>query len=200
MKTLFGWFLGAFLIVSAPVAAQPGADAQKGPVDPTSVAVARQILTIAFPVEKRSQMFTSIMDSIVEQGRKSLEDLGQSKDKDFQAIIDRSQRRMFDQLKVAMTAALPDYFESFAHAYARDFSPDDLAAILAFAKTPAGQRYFERAPLILKDPDVQASGQRMMAQMLAKMPDIIRENKQDIEDYVAMKAKQEKAGNPKPVT
>ena len=123
-----------------------------------------------------------------------------NKDKEFQTILDRSTQRMFDQLKATIDSALPDYFESMARAYARDFSPDDLKAILAFVKTPAGQRYFARAPLILKDPDVQASGQRMTAQLFAKLPEITRENKRDIDDYVARTAKQAKPAAAKPVT
>ena len=44
------------------------------------------------------------------------------------------------------------------------------------------------------------ANQRMVAQLMGKMPEIIRQNKQDIEDYAARKAKQDKAAEPKPVT
>jgi hypothetical protein len=200
MRKLLGSVLCACLIASAPAAAQPSAEAKAAAVDPSSLAMARQIVTIAFPTDRRSQMFASTMDAIVDQSRKSMESLHLTSDKDLQAVIDRSTQRMFDQLKASMNAALPDYFESVAHAYARNFSLDDLNAILAFVKTPAGQHYFSRAPLLLKDPDVAAATQRMVAQMMSKMPEINRENMQDIEDYVARKAKQEKGVVAKPVT
>ena len=145
-------------------------------------------------------MFASVMDSIVDQSRKAMEDVHFTTDKEFQTLIDRSTQRMFDQLKAAATAALPDYYGSMARAYARIFSRDDLSAILAFVKTPAGQHYFERGPLLFKDPDVIAAGQRMMAQIMGKKPEIDRENKRDIEDYIARKAKQEKGVDAKPVS
>src|SRR6266536_2729158 len=153
MKKILGSTFGAMLIAcSAPALAQGDAApiapataplAKPAPIDPASLALAHQIVAIAFPPEKRSEVFASRMDLIVEQVRKSMESLGTAKDKDFQAIVERSTERMFDQLKVTINAALPDYFESVARAYARDFSPDDLNAILAFVKTPAGQHYFE---------------------------------------------------------
>lgn len=196
MKKVVGPVLAAFLIGSAPAAAQPAAHAKATALDPASLEMAHQIVNVAFPPEKRPQMFNSMMDSLVEQSRQSMENLGLTKDKDFKALIDRSTKRMFDQLKATMIASLPDFFEGMSRAYARDFSADDLNAILTFVKTPAGQHYFERAPLILKDPDVQAASQRMMAQLLARKPEIDRENKQDIEDYIASKAKQDKASKP----
>ena len=202
MKKILGPILGALIVVSAPAgaAAQGAVAAKAAAVDPAALALAHQILDIGFPAEKRSQMFGSVMDSLMRQSRKATENLGLTKDKDLQALMNRSTQRMWDQMKPIMNAALPDIFESMAHAYARQFSTDDLTALLAFVKTPDGQHFFERAALILKDPDVQAANQRMVAQLMGKMPEIARQNKQDIEDYVARKAKQEKAAEPKPVT
>jgi hypothetical protein len=179
---------GASATTAAPKPAQ---------LDPASLALAHQILTLAFPPEKRSQMYASVMHSIVEQNRKAMEAMMPAGgDKDFLAILDRSTGRMFEMMTVTMDASIPDYFESFARAYARDFSPDDLRAILAFVQTPAGRHYFERAPDLIKDPDVQAASQRMMAKLIAKMPEITRESMQDVEDYVAKKKGQEKPANP----
>src|SRR4051812_14389868 len=108
------------------------------PVDPTALALAHQILTIAFPPEKRSEVFASRMDAVVEMVRKNIEGLGDGKDKEFQALVAHSTQRMFEQMKVTIGAALPDIFESMARAYARDFSTDDLSAILAFVKHRPG--------------------------------------------------------------
>ena len=202
MNQILTPMLAALFVVAAPVSAAPQPAPKTNPtqVDPGALAIAHQILAIGIPAEKRSQMFTSVLDSLSEQVRKSAAGLSPTKDKDFQAILDRSTQRLWDGMKPIMNAALPDIFESMARAYARDFSVDDLNALLAFVKTPAGQHFFERSPLILKDPDVQASQQRMMAQIGEKLPGIMRQDKQDIEDYLAKKAKEEKASEPKPVT
>jgi hypothetical protein len=210
MMKVVGPVLGATLAIAAPAAAaaqpQPAssapapAPAAPAPLDPAALAVAHQIIAIGMPVEKRSQMFTSLMNTLAEQTRKSTENLAFSKDKDFQALLDRSVQRMWDQMRPIMNAALPDIYESMARAYARDFSLDDLNALLGFVKTPAGQHFFERSPLILKDPDVQAAQQRMVAQLMTKLPEITRENMQDIEDYVARKSKQAKPAAKTPVS
>jgi hypothetical protein len=77
-----------------------------------------------------------------------------------------------------------------AHAYARTFTPDELTQILAFVNTPAGQHYFQQAPQILQDPDVQAANQRLAAKLMDKLPEVQRQTMQEVEDYVAKKEKQ----------
>ncbi|HJP69836.1 MAG TPA: DUF2059 domain-containing protein [Sphingomicrobium sp.] len=202
MQKMFGCALGAILATAVPAnaAPQPTDESKTTATDPAALTVAHQILAIGFPAEKRSQMFSSVLDAINDQVRKSTANTGLTDDKDFRAILDRSSQRMWDAMKPIMNAALPDIFEGMARAYARNFSLSDLNALLAFVKTPAGQRFFERAPLILKDPDVQASQQRMMAQMMGKLPEMVRETHQDIDDYIAKKVKEKKTSEPKPVT
>lgn len=202
MKMIFECALGSLLAAGMPAnaASVPPAEPKMTAVDPAALAIAHQILAIGFPVEKRSQMLLSVVDSVNEQVRKSAQNSGLTKDKDLQAILDRSSQRMWDAMKPVMNAAIPDIFEGMARAYAREFSVDDLNALLRFVETPAGQRFIERSPLIMKDPDVQASQQRMMAQMMGKLPEIMRQNQQDIEDYVAKKARDQKPSEPKPVT
>ena len=202
MKWLFALSVGACgaALLPTAIAAQPsgnlpetsaGAAAlkDKNIVDPGSLAVAREILAIAFPAEKRPDMYRALMQSIVDQTREHMRSLGTPTDKGFQTIVDRSTQRMFNQLTEIMVAALPDYFESMARAYARDLSRDDLNAVLAFVKTPAGQHYFERAPFIMKDPDVQAASQRMMAKVMERAPAMTRETRQELEAYLAKRSR-----------
>lgn len=204
MKLFIGSCAVAMLLVAAPADAQPHvapiAAAKPAPLDPASIAIAQQILEIAFPPAKRSQMYASIMDSIVEQSRKSMEAEGGSGDKQFDALVNRSVDRMYAEMTATLNDSIPDVFASFARAYARDFSRDDLDAILAFVKTPAGQRYFQRAPYMLKDPDVQAAMQRSMTQLAKKLPEIQKDTTRDVENYVAQKEKAKKAAAPAPVS
>jgi hypothetical protein len=212
MKAIFGALVGASLVLaplgaaaSAQTSSQPtsSAPAPSAPpntaaaLDPVSLDLAHQIITIAFPPEKRSQMYASMMDAIMGQARANVESKLGTGDKDLDAIVGRSMDRMYADMKANLNAAIPDYFESFARAYARDFSRDDLQAILAFVKTPAGQHYFSRVPELLKDPDVQAANQRLMEKMLAKMPELEAQTLRDIQDYVA---KQKKKSDSPPVS
>jgi hypothetical protein len=178
----------------------PAATSAEAPLDPECLALAHQILAVAFPADRRSDMMASVMDAIIEQARKNTEALRVSDDKDFQSVVDRSIQRMNDEMKASVSASVPDYFASFERAYARDFSREDLEAILAFVKTPAGRHYFERSPNLLKDPDVQAAGQRMTAKLLAQLPEINGELIHDVQDYVAKKKQGEKAAVRAPVT
>jgi hypothetical protein len=210
MKIILGPVAGAMLLAAAPAVAQPqtapavtpapAAAAKPAALDPASIAIAQQILEIAFPPAKRSQMYASVMDSIVDQSRKAMEAQGGSGDKELDAVVDRSVGRMYNEMETTLSASIPDVFASFARAYARDFSRDDLEAILAFVKTPAGQRYFERSPQLIKDPDVQAAMQRSMAQLAKMLPEIQKETMRDVEDYVAQKAKAKKADTASPVS
>jgi hypothetical protein len=212
MRAILGAVVGATLIVSMPAAAaaqvQPAAPSKTAdkpteaatPVDPASLALANQILAIGFPPEKRSQMFTSVMNSFVAQLRKTMDTYHAAGDKDMQAVVDRSMQRMYDQVQATFDADLPDYFDSMAHAYGRLFSPDDLRAILAFVKTPAGQHFFERGARIMQDPNVQAANQRMMAKLMTKLPDLQSEMIKDVKDYLAKKEKQAKPAAPVPVS
>src|SRR5438874_13763829 len=101
MKTILGPVLGALIVVSAPAgAAAQGAVAVKATaVDPAALALAHQILDIGLPAEKRSQMFGSLLDSFSGQIRMATENLGLTKDKDFQTLMDRSTQRMCDRMK-----------------------------------------------------------------------------------------------------
>jgi hypothetical protein len=181
----------------AAQASPPAAATSKpAPLDPASIALAHQILTIAFPPAKRSQMYASMMSSIVEQNRQAIELTYPSEDKEFRALLDRSAKHMFDMMQATLDESIPDYFNNFERAYARDFSIVDLKAILAFVQTPAGQHYFERAPLLLSDPDVQGASQRLMQKLVTQLPEIRRQSMKDVEDYVAKKKPPEKPANP----
>lgn len=181
--------LSAALPLAMPAeAAAPSATADEAAVlGPTSLSLAHDILNYAFPPEKRADMMDSVMDSIIEQTRKNVPSSTFTDDKDFQAVLDHSLRRMQEELKATVREGVPDYFESFARAYARDFSREDLEAIDAFVKTPAGQHYFARAPDLLNDPDVQAASARMSAKLLARLPALQRETMRDIQDYIDKK-------------
>jgi len=202
-KILAGLLTATFMASTAMPALAAQASAPTPPVtrpaevDPVSLEMAHQILDIGYPPARRSEMFASVMKAMTDQARANMAQFGLADDKDFQAVLDRTTQRMWDQMSVTMSASLPDIFESMAHAYARLFSREDLAAMLAFAKTPAGQHFFQRSPGILTDPDVTAANQRVMTKLMAKLPDIVRQNRQDIEDYVA---KKQKMAPDKPVT
>lgn len=165
-------------------------------LDPASLALARQILTIAYPPDKREQMFDSITNAMRDQSRASLDQFGLSKDKDFQALIDDQMADMFQQMKVTIDEALPDYFESMARAYARGFSADDLKGILAFAKTPEGQHFLARGPMLINDPDVRATSARMDQKLLGRMSQLMSANMQRVKDYVAKKTADKPATKP----
>src|SRR5689334_3368320 len=129
MKSVLAVTVSALLLASASsgVAAPSPSEAQAtdpakpadgsaapAALDPASLDLARQILAISFPPEKREHMMDSVMDSITEQTRTNVNSQLGGGDKDFEAILDRESDRMHAEMKKVMNSVLPDYFESFA--------------------------------------------------------------------------------------
>ena len=202
MKKYLGPIFGALLAISLPGAAT-AQDAPKATgaatVNPASLALARQILTVAFPPERREAMYARVMNSIVTQVRASMEKAHPSGDKEFDALVDREMHHMVDEMQQIVDAHIPDYFEGMARAYSRSFSPDELKQILAFAQTPTGQRYFQRSTTLVQDSDVAAANQRMMADMQAKLPEMTRQMMEDVKAYVAKKDEKKQSSVLEPV-
>lgn len=198
MSKLIVGMLVAIASVSHPATAQPIPASNAPPVDPTSLSLARQVLAAEFPPEKREQAFAKMMDSIMAQSRMALEKYAKPGDKGFQSLVEDSTAHLAHALKASIITGLPDIYEARARAYARNLSPDDLQAVLAFAKSPAGQHYYQSLPSLSNDPDVIAATQRAMARLLTNAKEIAEQNQKAAEDYVAAKAKAENGASHKP--
>jgi hypothetical protein len=69
-------------------------------------------------------------------------------------IIDTMLAQVPERMKPVYERNIPVLAETMARAYVRHFSSEDLHAILAFARTPAGQHYLSRSLVVAQDPEI----------------------------------------------
>jgi hypothetical protein len=121
------------------------------------LAIAQEVVALAFPVEKRQAMFSRINDALMAQLRAAtFGDTSEPPDPGAEAIFQRYFDRVRAESDRLNAVVSPQLFAAIARAYARAFTRDELIQIRAFAATPAGAKYLQRSPELLADPDVAA--------------------------------------------
>lgn len=138
---------------------------QAAPADPAKVALATQVLEAT---HARSTMMM-IIDQMMPQ---MLAMLNTGEHKIPQKVIDRFQKLV----RQDMEASLPQVLKAQAEVYARHFSQDDLRALIAFYKTPAGQHMITETPKIMQEvmPIGMQWGQAAGADAMRKAIDELR--------------------------
>lgn len=129
-----------------PVVMQPAAE---------NLEVARSIVAISFPPERRQEMMDKTMASVVRQMRAGM-GLGSITDPGLRKIIDNYLESVPALLRPATSAFLPKQMDAIATAYARMFTLQELKDIEAFAHTPSGMAFLQRNIEVLQDPAVAA--------------------------------------------
>lgn len=152
--------------------------------DPANLALAREIIIIAYPPESRQAMFARVSNAMITQMRDAVRpERGSSSDAELQKIFDRYVERVRLLSNESTRDGTPEIFEAFARAYARQFTHDELVQIKAFVSTPAGARYVQRASDLIADPDVAEANRAYMAQALRNLEPLIAELRRETEAY-----------------
>jgi hypothetical protein len=164
--------------VPAPVPATPA------PLDPERLALANEVIALAFPPEQRRAMFSRVTEALMAQIRTAmLGDPEAARDPGAEAILQRYFDRLLAQSDRSITAASPTLFAALARAYARAFTRDELIQIRAFVATPAGAKYIQRSAELLSDPDVAAANTAYMAQVLKDVEPIRADLQRELMAY-----------------
>lgn len=129
--------------------------------DAETLAVAREVITLAFPPSQRQAMFSRVGDSMMTQMRNAAV-TGAARDPGALAIVDRFDARFRSLADRALAEHSDAIFDSFARAYSRQFTRDELVQIRAFVATTAGAHYIQRSSDLLSDPDVAAANTAYM--------------------------------------
>jgi hypothetical protein len=138
-------------------AAQEGSPAPATPadLDPRSLALAREIIDISYPQAVRAGLLTRSVRGLAENVRASVtETLGDRVDDEVNQIMNRYFDRMRDLADGVVAQHSPALYEAYARSYARGFTYDELVQVRAFAATPAGARFLQRAGNMISDPDI----------------------------------------------
>jgi len=128
------------------------------PLDPETLALAGEVVDLAFPPETRHAMYSRIIDAMLAQTREAATAAtGHRPDPGEQQILDRYMERLRAEADRIITERSPSLFAAFARGYARMFTRDELIQIRAFVTTSAGAKYVQRSSDLLSDPDVAAA-------------------------------------------
>jgi uncharacterized protein len=114
----------------------PAAQAQKPPVDPAAVAAAKEMLTVRGSDVRFAQVLVTTLKSRAEARRKQNPSKAKDIDEIFAALADK------------LGARAGDYVEWMAQLYAERFTAAELNEVIAFHKSPVGQKMLKTQPEI----------------------------------------------------
>lgn len=134
----------------APASPPPAA----APLNPADMQVARDIIAIAMPPEQRVAMFQGFSNTLLGAMSANIRSQIAVDDPGLNHIIDTMLAQVPERMKPVYERNIPVLAETMARAYVRHFSSEDLHAILAFARTPAGQHYLSRSLTVAQDPEI----------------------------------------------
>jgi hypothetical protein len=169
---------------AAPAVAQDPPATSATPLDPETLALAQQVVDLAFPPERRRAMYARIIDAMLSQSRTAaFAALGRTPDAGEAQIFDRYFERVRTETDRVLTQNSPGLFAAFARGYARGFTRDELLQIRAFVATPAGAKYVQRSADLLSDPDVAAANTAYMTRAFSSLQPLEAELRQELLDY-----------------
>lgn len=134
----------------APASPPPAA----APLNPADMQVARDIIAIAMPPEQRVAMMQGVSNALLGAMSANIRSQIAVDDPGLNHIIDTMLAQVPERMKPVYERNIPVLAETMARAYVRHFSSEDLHAILAFARTPAGQHYLSRSLVVAQDPEI----------------------------------------------
>jgi hypothetical protein len=126
------------VFLSAPVRAQTA--------DADSKAAARELITTI----KLGEQFKAILPIIFKTMKPAIVQNRADIDKDFDALV--------PVLMGKMTARVSELEDSMVEIYANNFSAAELRDLVAFYKTPTGQKFLQKTPLVTQQ--TMAAGQK----------------------------------------
>jgi hypothetical protein len=154
------------------------------PVDPERLAIAQEVVALAFPPPQRQAMFMRVTDAFMAQIRQAtFGPTGAPGDPGAETIFNRFVARVRAQVGRSTAEASPELFAAFGRAYARMFTRDELVQIRAFVATPAGAKYVQRSAELLSDPDAARANTDYMRSYLAAMKPIQADFLRELTDY-----------------
>lgn len=166
----------------------PAASAQADPavaaanVDPVRLAIAREIVAIAFPEDKREGIFGSAMDATLEQMRATMfsslkNDVGAEK------IVNRKVDGFVAGSKVILRGHMQHLLDALAMSYTREFSEAELSELRSFAKTEAGRHFFQRSSAVMSDPSFKAANEAYMRDLMPSISKMQTELVEELTSY-----------------
>lgn len=136
--------------LSAPAATNPGeADAHRS-------VLARQFVDLLYPKDTREEAY---LEELRTAWFSSLDAIEQPT---IRAALRRDLESFMNKITPVVRARYPELMEGYAAAYASDYTADELRQLIAFASTPAGNRYLQDSHSAKFDAHMEAADAALM--------------------------------------
>lgn len=188
-KTLHKWqAVGALALAAllyAPVATAQTADipvaTEASAIDPARLVIARDIVAIAFPADKREAIFGNAMDAMLDQMRATMFS-SMNNDPGAEKIVNGKVDGFVAGSKLILRSHIPLMLDAVAEAYTREFTEAELTEMRTFAKTDTGRHFFQRSSAVMSDPSFKAANEAYMRDL---MPSIEKMRTELVEELTA---------------
>lgn len=161
MLLSFALILAPAATAGAPPVAVKDAPAASAALDPARLAIARDVVDLVLPPDRREQMFMQVIDTMLSNMLAGitkgiqLEESLRAYPK-LRTILGTFIKRQRDLVLADLKESQPELLLAYANAYARTFDVAELELIKAFLSTRAGAKFAQRSVDMLRDPDVAA--------------------------------------------
>ena len=152
----------AVALASSPVAAAaPPEPARAEAAQPAKIELARLFVELTMPADQ----FIAVMRTSAKMVAAA--DFEDSGDEAAKTAADRQVDELIAAAEPKVRQWLPNIFEAYASAYAREFSAEELAQMVAFAESPAGRHYLSGSEFLEGDPGVAAANDSLKKELTA---------------------------------
>ena len=167
----------------SPALAATPVTATVQPLDEPRLAVAREVVTIAWPPEQREAMMHKLMTTMMLQFKAGVQ---------LEIITDPGLKKIMEDyfdsipklLQPSVSDFLPKQMDAIARAYARKFTLGELQDVRTFAQTPSGSRFLHESMDVMSDPDVAAVNTAYFKDITALSQTVVADLKTKIETYL----------------
>lgn len=202
IKSLFAASALALTCTATSVHAQDAAGAaQTAPVDPTRLAAAKIVVDHIFPTGTYARMMDGSFQAITNAamngagdmrikqiaeiagadeaelaklGDGTLSQVMEIYDPAFKPRMKAMMDAMSGEMGKLMTTFEPAMREGLSQAYAKRFTPEQMADFNRFFETPSGQAYARESMIVFMDPAVMEQMQKSMPELMKQMPALIK--------------------------
>lgn len=175
--------------ISPPLVAQTASAPNPG-ASAAARALAAEIVALAYPVEDRETLFFATMDQMVTQMRSAIAPSLPADDPGAIVILDEWIAEYTAQSKLVLRKHIPMIMAGMTDAYATIFTEQELGDILAFVRTPSGQRYFELSAAITGSKGFADANQRYLDETMSMVGPAQEELMKRLNEYMADKRDQ----------
>ncbi|WP_052833121.1 DUF2059 domain-containing protein [Bradyrhizobium sp. LTSP885] len=161
---------GLLVVVMALAAPLARAQTAAPSPSPEALAVAKELVATIHLADQFKALMPTIMKGLkpaIVQGRSDV-------DRDYDALT--------PVLLEGFQARYDELSEAVAIIYANNFTPDDLQALIAFYKSPVGQKFLQKTPVVTQQSLLagQKFGQSVAADMRQRIIEELRKKGHDL--------------------